>query len=76
MSELFTRQANQLQAGDVIVAPDGSHHTVTEIEHHGLAAAWLTIVTDTGLRLDKSQDYAKLDTYDCLPRSACNLSAR
>ena len=61
---MITRQANQLTAGDIIVAPDGSRHTVTRIDHHGLAAAWLTIHTDTGLVLDKSQDAARLDTYD------------
>lgn len=31
-----SRQANQLAVGDVIVAPDGSHHTVTALDHLGL----------------------------------------
>nr|WP_155921781.1 hypothetical protein [Mycolicibacterium sp. CBMA 213] len=60
------RQANQLAAGDVIIAPDQSRHVVTDITVHGLAGAWLTITTDTGLRIDKSQDGAKLDTYTVL----------
>ncbi len=57
------RQANQLAAGDVIIAPDRSRHVVTDITVHGLVGAWLTITTDTGLTIDKTQDGAKLDTY-------------
>ena len=63
---MICRQANQLRPGDVILAPDSSRHTVTAIEWHGLAGAWLTIVTDSGLRLNKTQDESKLDTYDVL----------
>ncbi|GAB4972197.1 MULTISPECIES: hypothetical protein [Mycobacterium] len=62
----IVRQANQLSVGDVIVAPDRTLHTVTHIDIHGLGAAWLTIHTDTGLSLDKTQEDAKLDTYDVL----------
>jgi hypothetical protein len=36
------------------------------VEHHGLAGAWLIICTSTGLMLTKTQDEAKLDTYDIL----------
>ena len=64
--ETVVRQANQLTVGDVIVAPDNTRHTVIHIDVHGLAAAWLTIHTDTGLAIDKSQVDAKLDTYDVL----------
>jgi hypothetical protein len=66
LTNTVTKQANQLSVGDVIVGPKNSRHVVTEIVHHGLAAAWLSIHTDTGLKLDKSQDEAKLDTYDVL----------
>jgi hypothetical protein len=58
------KQANQLQINDIIAAPDSSQHRVTAIEHHGLAGAWLTIHTNTGLALTKTQDEAKLDTYN------------
>lgn len=61
-----TKIAHWLQTGDVIVAPDQSLHTVTEIQHHGLHAVWLTIITDTNLKLQKSLDQAKLDSYDVL----------
>jgi hypothetical protein len=61
-----TRQANQLSAGDVIVDPDGNRHEVTAITVHGLSAAWLTFTTDTGLTIDKTQDAARLDTYDVI----------
>ena len=64
------RQANQISVGDVIIAPDQSRHTVTRIDIHGLAGAWLTLHTDTGLRIDKTQDDAKLDTYDVLTKDA------
>ncbi|AOS94741.1 MULTISPECIES: hypothetical protein [Mycobacterium avium complex (MAC)] len=64
------RQANQLAVGDVIIAPDQSRHTVTKIDIHGLAGAWLTVHTDTGLHIDKTQDDAKLDTYDVLTQDA------
>ncbi|WP_236737423.1 hypothetical protein [Mycolicibacterium llatzerense] len=47
----------------MIIAPDQSRHTVTDVTVHGLAGAWLTITTDTGLQIDKSQAAAKLDTY-------------
>lgn len=66
MNKTTPKQANQLVAGDVIIAPDNSQHVVTEVVVHGLGAAWLTIHTDTGLKLDKTQDAAKLDTYDVL----------
>ena len=56
--------AHWLETGDVIVAPDRSLHTVTEIQHHGLHAVWMTISTDTGLKLQKSLDQAHLDSYD------------
>jgi hypothetical protein len=60
------KQANQLQVGDTITAPDNTQHRVTNIEHHGLAGAWMTIYTRTGLAITKTQDEAKLDTYDIL----------
>ncbi|MCV7256788.1 hypothetical protein H7J86_31890 [Mycobacterium hackensackense] len=60
------RQAIQLSAGDVIVDPDGNRHEVTAITIHGLSAAWLTFTTDTGLTIDKTQDSARLDTYDVI----------
>lgn len=59
-----TKQANQLVVNDVIVAPDGGRHIVNNIVVHGLASAWLTFTTDSGLKIDKSQDDAKLDTYE------------
>jgi hypothetical protein len=61
-----TRQANQLSAGDVIVDPDGNRHEVTAVTVHGLSGAWLTFTTDTGLSIDKTQDAARLDTYDVI----------
>ena len=61
---MISKQANQLRVGDIIVAPDTSRHTVTRIDHHGLAGAWLTIHTDTGLALNKTPDAARLDSYD------------
>jgi hypothetical protein len=60
------KQANQLDRNDVIIAADSSRHVVADVTVHGLAAAWLTIKTDTGLSIDKTQDAAKLDTYDVL----------
>lgn len=64
------KMAHWLQVGDVIVAPDRSQHTVTEIQHHGLAALHMSIRTDTGLLLNKSVDEAKLDWYDVLVQEA------
>ncbi len=61
---MTTKSAIQLSKGDVIVAPDGSKHTVTEIQHHGLAGVLLTIVTDTGLSIDKTEFDAKADVYE------------
>lgn len=66
MKNTTVKQANQLVAGDIIIAPDKTQHVVTEVVVHGLGAAWLTIHTDTGLKLDKSQEAAKLDVYDVL----------
>ncbi|WP_346417907.1 hypothetical protein [Mycolicibacterium conceptionense] len=66
LTSTVTKQANQLNVGDVIIDPSNSRHVVTDIVHHGLAGAWLSIHTDTGLKLDKSQDESKLDTYDVL----------
>ncbi|UCN12769.1 MULTISPECIES: hypothetical protein [Mycobacterium avium complex (MAC)] len=63
---VVARQANQLAVGDVIVDAAGDRHTVTEVVVHGLAGAWLSFATDSGLRIDKSQDEAKLDTYNVL----------
>ena len=63
---VVARQANQLAVGDLIVDPAGGRHTVTEVVVHGLAGAWLSFATDSGLRIDKSQAGAKLDTYDVL----------
>ncbi|OBK36968.1 hypothetical protein A5658_04725 [Mycobacterium sp. 1245111.1] len=65
-AKTIVRQANQLSEGDVIIAPDQTRHVVTRIVIHGLSAAWLTISTDTGLSIDKTQVAAKLDTYDVL----------
>lgn len=70
MKNTTVKQANQLVVGDVIIAPDDSQHVVTEVAVHGLAGAWLTIHTDTGLKLDKSQDEARLDGYDVLRKAA------
>ncbi|ULD39024.1 hypothetical protein [Rhodococcus qingshengii] len=64
---MIQRTAIQLSVGDVIVADDGKRHAVTDIQKHGLEGAWLTIVTDTGIKLDKSRVAAKLDTYDVEP---------
>jgi hypothetical protein len=65
-AKTIVRQANQLSEGDIIVAPDHTRHVVTGIVIHGLSAAWLTITTDTGLSIDKTEAAAKLDTYDVL----------
>lgn len=64
---MMERTAIQLSVGDVIVAPDGTQHTVTDIQRHELEGAWLTIITDTGMKLDKSRNQAKLDTYNVIP---------
>lgn len=61
------RTAHQLTPGDVIVAPDGVRHTVAEILHPELERVWLTIVTDTGLVINKSRNDAKLDDYNVIP---------
>ncbi|MBM4570176.1 hypothetical protein GS896_25475 [Rhodococcus hoagii] len=63
---MMQRTANQLDVGDVIVAPDGAHHTVSSVDRHGLEGAWLTIRTATGLAIDKSRTAASIDTYDVL----------
>ena len=70
---MITKRANQLHLGDTIVAPDGSRHTVTAIDWHGLAGAWLSIHTDTGLRLDKDQNTASLHTYDVAQKTCREL---
>ena len=66
MMKTIIRQANQLSTGDVIVDPAGSRHEVVSITIHGLSAAWLTFTTDTGLTIDKTQDAARLDTYEVI----------
>jgi hypothetical protein len=67
-AETITKQTNQLKAGDIIVSPGGEWHRVVPIDHHGLAGAWLTIHTSTGLAQHKSQVEARLHTYDVLRR--------
>jgi hypothetical protein len=62
------RSAHQLAVGDVIIAPDGSRHTITEIQHPELERVWLTIVTDTGVSINKSRNDANLDDYNVVPR--------
>jgi hypothetical protein len=65
-AETITKQVNQLKVGDIIVSPGGEWHRVVPIDHHGLAGAWLTIHTSTGLALHKSQIEARLHTYEVL----------
>ncbi|GAA3147421.1 MULTISPECIES: hypothetical protein [Rhodococcus erythropolis group] len=71
---MIQRSAIQLSEGDVIVAEDGQRHTVTKIQNHGLEGAWLTIITDTGIKLDKSHVAAKLDVYDVEPAGEASPS--
>lgn len=56
--------ALDLREGDVIVAPDGRHHTV--IAWDSLPGNSVVIATDTGLRIHKPWFDAVRDRYDVL----------
>jgi hypothetical protein len=58
------KSALLLREGDVIVAPDGSRHTV--VDRCQLDFNCVSVWTDTGAHLLKSWFEAKADTYDVL----------
>ncbi|WP_301851024.1 hypothetical protein [Rhodococcus pyridinivorans] len=60
---MVLRTAMELTINDVIIAPDGSRHTVKEIDRPETERAWLTIHTDTKLAISKDKATAGSDTY-------------
>ena len=67
-----SKTAADIVVGDVIVAPDGTQHTVTKLErpgtmnNKGFRPAHTVIHTDTGMRIPKDAQAATTHKYDVI----------